>query len=304
MVHTALAALDTAVDQYVAHLRVERGLRPATINAYASDLARFVATWQHEGVALEAIDATRVRRELLKLASTGIKARSQARMVSSLRGFFRYALEEGLLARDPMELIDAPQTQAKLPGLLEFAEVERLLATPDVRKPGGLRDAAMLHTMYAAGLRVSELTHLSLGDVDLKAGHLVAFGKGAKRRMVPLGQPARDAIEAYLAQARAQWARPNEQALFVTAQGGPMTRQAFWKNVRRYARAAGIVRKVSPHTLRHSFATHLLNGGADLRVVQTLLGHADITTTQIYTHVSRDRLRDMHERCHPRGARS
>jgi integrase/recombinase XerD len=304
MVHTAVDALDTAVDQYIDHLRVERGLRPATITAYAADLARFVDAWQQADIALRDIDATCVRRELLALSSSGIKARSQARVVSSLRGFFRYLHEEGLVARDPMELIDSPQMQTKLPGLLELSEVERLLATPDVRKPAGLRDAAMLHTMYAAGLRVSELTGLSLGDVDLRAGHLTAFGKGAKRRMVPLGHPARDAITAYLERARASWAKPSEQALFVTARGGPMTRQGFWKNVRRYARAAGITRKVSPHTLRHSFATHLLNGGADLRAVQTLLGHADITTTQIYTHVSRDRLRDMHERCHPRGARS
>jgi integrase/recombinase XerD len=186
--------------------------------------------------------------------------------------------------------------------LLSADEVLRLLAAPPRDELRGLRDAAMLHTLYASGLRVSELVQLRRNDVDLRAGFLSAFGKGRKRRIVPLGELAQESVATYLQRVRPEWARPNEARLFVTARGSGMTRQAFWKNLRRYARAAGIRQRVTPHMLRHSFATHLLEGGADLRVVQALLGHSDISTTQVYTHVSAEHLRSMHRRYHPRGA--
>jgi integrase/recombinase XerD len=179
--------------------------------------------------------------------------------------------------------------------------VLRLLAAPDLATARGLRDAAMLHTLYAAGLRVSELVSLDMGDVDLRGSFLSAFGKGRKRRIVPIGELAHGSLLQYLASVRGEWARAGERRLFVTQRGGGMTRQAFWKILKRYSRGVGILKNVTPHMLRHSFATHLLDGGADLRVVQTLLGHSDISTTQIYTHISSDHLRQMHQRYHPRG---
>lgn len=295
--------LDAWIDRYLDHLRVERALRPATLSAYASDLARFAGMCESSSTTLHGIDEGTVSGALLALSRTGVSARSQARFVSTLRGFFRHVHREGGLARDPMELVQAPRLQQKLPGLLNAAEIERLLAAPTPDSPRGMRDGAMLQLMYAAGLRVSELVGLALGDLDVSGGYVAAFGKGAKRRLVPVGEVALEALRAYLGQIRPTWIRkPGQRALFVTSRGRPMTRQAFWKNVRRYARVAGIAKPMSPHTLRHSFATHLLEGGADLRVVQTLLGHSDIGTTQVYTHVSSDHLRRMHERYHPRGA--
>jgi len=295
--------LDGWIDRYLDHLRVERALRPATLSAYASDLARFAGMCEASSTRLSAIDEGTVSAALVELAREGVGARSQARFVSTLRGFFRHVTQEGGLKRDPMELVQAPRLQRKLPSLLNGPEIERLLGAPSADTLRGMRDVAMLQLMYAAGLRVSELVGLQLGDLDRANGFVAAFGKGAKRRLVPVGEVALEALGIYLKEARPVWLkRPNERALFLTARGRGMTRQAFWKIVRRYAAAAGIVKPMSPHTLRHSFATHLLEGGADLRVVQTLLGHADIGTTQIYTHVSRDHLRKMHERYHPRGA--
>jgi integrase/recombinase XerD len=294
--------LDTWIDRYLGHLRVERGLRPATLTAYASDLARFASAMEALGKRLDRIEAADVTRVIVDLSRGGMGARSQARFVSSLRGLFKHVHIEGGLRRDPMELVEAPRLQRKLPGLLTGAEVEALLAAPPGDEPRGIRDAAMLYTMYAAGLRVSELTGLALGDFDAAGGYVAAFGKGAKRRLVPIGDVACEKVRRYLTEVRDAWARPGERALFVTWNRDAMTRQGFWKIVRRYARGAGIRRRISPHTLRHSFATHLLQGGADLRAVQTMLGHADISTTQIYTHVTGDHLRSLHARYHPRGA--
>ena len=201
---------------------------------------------------------------------------------------------------DPTHLSDSPKLARRLPQVLSRDEVLRLLEAPTADTPRAIRDRAMLNTMYAAGLRVSELVNLQLKDVNLESGFVAAFGKGGKRRIVPLGEVARDAIVAWLA-VREAWARPGEGAVFLTPRKRPMTRQGFWKLIRAYARGAGIAKAISPHKLRHSFATHLLLGGADLRAVQTMLGHADIATTQIYTHVTGDHLRRMHEKFHPRG---
>ena len=297
-----MAARDDAlVDSYLDHLKVERGLSPRTLSAYAGDLRRLTGRLEEESVALPDVDAGFVSRLLLEVARGGASARSQARLLSSLRGLFRYLCAERVLSGNPLELIDSPRLQRKLPSLLTREEILRLLDAPGAETPKGIRDTAMVHAMYAAGLRVSELVGLELGDVDLGGGYLAAFGKGRKRRLVPLGRPACQAIGRYLAEVRGGWAASSEATLFVTSRGRGMTRQAFWKSLKVYGRVAGIAKPLTPHMLRHSFATHLLQGGADLRTVQTMLGHADISTTQIYTHVTGDHLRTMHSRYHPRG---
>ena len=225
----------------------------------------------------------------------------QERALSAIRGLFRFLVQDSRQARDPTELLEGPKLMRKLPDVLNRDEVSRLLSAPSGDKPNRVRDRAMLHTMYAAGLRVTELVELDIADVNLEEGFVSALGKGNKRRLVPLGEPARDAMVEYLREVRPRWAKPASRAFFVTARGVAMTRQGFWKVVKKYAKAAGIVKPISPHKLRHSFATHLLAGGADLRSVQSMLGHADVSTTQIYTHVAGDHLRKMHERYHPRG---
>ncbi len=293
--------MDLLLDAYLDHLKVERGLGVATVEAYARDLGRFAAFLEAEHTTLDEADTALVAGFLVSLSRRGLSARSQARYLRSLRGFFKYAVSERHLKRDPSELVDGPKLGRRLPSVLTFEEVRRLLDTPDGRTARGLRDRAMLHTMYAAGLRVSELVGLELGDVNLESGFLAAFGKGKKRRIVPIGRAARDLVERYVREVRPRWERPGARGLFLTHRRRPMSRQAFWKNVKRYAAAAGITKLVSPHKLRHSFATHLLEGGADLRAVQTMLGHADIATTQVYTHVSGKHLSAVHGRYHPRG---
>ncbi|MEM9190066.1 MAG: site-specific tyrosine recombinase XerD [Myxococcota bacterium] len=292
---------DLLVDAYLNHVKVEKGLSKATVEAYARDIQRLLTYLDGEGVALEDVVPGSVAGFLVSVSKAGISARSQARMLSSVRGFFKFLVFERHLNVDPTELLEGPKLLQRLPSVLSPEEVLGLLRAPNLSEARGLRDAAMLHTMYAAGLRVSELVHLGIGDVNLEAGFLAAFGKGQKRRLVPLGQVACTLIAQYRTEVRGHWVRPGEAALFVTNRGGPMTRQAFWKIVKRYAAVAGIVKPISPHKLRHSFATHLLMNGADLRAVQTMLGHADISTTQIYTHVARDRLKAAHRRYHPRG---
>lgn len=295
-----MAARDLLVDAYLTHLKVERGLGRLSVEAYAADLAGLVAFLEREGLELDEVDAPAVSAWLLDLSLRKLSARSQARHLSAARGLFKWLLGEREVRRDPTELVDGPRLLQKLPSVLTREEVARLLATPSAEDARGRRDTAMLYTMYAAGLRVSELVTLPLGDANLESGFLQVLGKGDKRRVVPLGAPARRRIEAWMPD-RVAWADPAERALFVTSRGGPMTRQAFWKIVKKHAAAAGILKPISPHKLRHSFATHLLLGGADLRAVQTMLGHADIETTQIYTHVTGDHLARVHERYHPRG---
>lgn len=294
-------AFDGALDAYVQHLRVERGLSRHTVDAYARDLAGFGTWLVDEGIALDEVEEAQIAGYLVTLSRHGLSARTQARALSAIRGLFRFLIQEGSLRHDPAELLEGPRLLRKLPGILSREEVLGLLDAPCGKKPNRIRDRAMLHTMYAAGLRVSELVELELGDINLEEGFVSAIGKGNKRRIVPIGAHARAAIAEYLAEVRPRWARPASRACFVTARGRAMSRQAFWGLVKKYARAAGITKSISPHKLRHSFATHLLTGGADLRSVQTMLGHADISTTQIYTHVTSDHLRRVHERYHPRG---
>jgi integrase/recombinase XerD len=295
---------DRWIDAYLDHLRVERGLARHTLEAYAADLSRYLGLLESLGspcADVQSVGPEELSAVLAALRAAGLSTRSQARFLSSLRGLYKHLVREELIAKNPLELLDSPKVTRKLPSLLSGPEVLRLLAAPDPTDPRGMRDAAMLRTLYAAGLRVSELVQLRMRDVDLRAGVLSAFGKGSKRRLVPIGALAIDSVERYLGSVRGQWAKPRESCLFVTRRGTGMTRQAFWKNLKRYSVIAGITRRVSPHMLRHSFATHLLEGGADLRVVQTLLGHTDISTTQVYTHVGVEHLRQLHQRFHPRG---
>jgi integrase/recombinase XerD len=298
--------LDSLVDAYLYHLRVERALSPHTLAAYGRDLAKLVRHAETAGIARGSeLDLGVVTGWLSRLAREGLGARSAARHLSSLRGFARFLVREGALHQDPTSLAARPRFGRKLPRPLDESELIALLEKPDLSTLRGKRDRAMLSVMYAAGLRVSELVRLRLGDVDLERGVVSALGKGEKRRLVPLGEVAlgdlSDYLEARKAAPEKKPARKRDAGiLFCSPRGGPLTRQGFWKIVGRYARAAGIRGGAHPHQLRHSFATHLLSGGADLRSVQTMLGHANVATTEIYTHVTRDHVRAAHRRSHPR----
>jgi len=288
------------VESFVDAMWMERGLAANTLSAYRSDLLQFAAWLAERGRALP---STRREDVLGYLASLALASpRTTARRLASLRRFFRHRLREGLIDEDPCARVEAPRLGRPLPATLTEAEVERLLAAPDADKAEGLRDRAMLEMLYATGLRVSELVNLGADQVNLRQGVVRVTGKGSKERLVPLGDEAVRWLERFLAEARpALAAGAASDALFPTRRGGPMTRQAFWYGIKRHARHAGVRKPLSPHTVRHAFATHLLNHGADLRVVQLLLGHRNISTTQIYTHVARQRLKALHAQHHPRG---
>ncbi len=294
--------LDRAIDLFIDHIKIEKGLAAHTVTAYATDLAKFRAFCGRRGLGdTDAVTQADILGFLVELAGARLSVRSQARNLVTLRQLFKHLAAERLLARDPTQEIELPRLTRRLPDVLPFAEVERLLAQPGDATALALRDAAMLELLYATGLRVSELTQLRRRDVNLEAGFLMTFGKGGKQRVVPLGDAARDRVQRYLDEARPGLdAGRGADALFLTARAAAMTRQAFWKLIKRYAYQAGITRPISPHKLRHSFATHLLENGADLRAVQAMLGHADIGTTQIYTHVTRARLAEIHRKHHPR----
>ena len=276
------------LDAFCDALWLEDGLAKNTISSYRSDLEQLAA----RKALLEVQEA-----DLFGfLASRKGRASSAARLVSSLKRFYQYCLRERRIAADPTLKLDPPKRVPRFPKTLSESDVEALLDAPDVAKPLGLRDRAMLETLYATGLRVSELVALKIFEVNLDAGVLRVMGKGSKERLVPLGEEAVDWISRYLARRKG-----TADALFLTARGAGMTRQAFWHLIRRYGARSIPGKKLSPHVLRHAFATHLINHGADLRVVQMLLGHADISTTQIYTHVARERLKALHAKHHPRG---
>ena len=287
------------IDAYLDHLRVERALSGNTLEAYARDLQR-LATHVGDAADPTTITSGHINELLVENVRTGFGARSSARQLSALRGFFRFLVRERVIKSAPTELVERPRLGRRLPKVLSFEEVERLLSTPDRRTDRGARDAAMIHLMYASGLRVSELCSLKTADIDTKTGVVAALGKGGKRRLVPVGEVALEHVTTYLRDIRPRRARPTDTALFVSPRGGPLTRQGFWKLLKRYAAGAGILTPLSPHKLRHSFATHLLRGGADLRAVQAMLGHADLGTTEIYTHVAQDHVRAAHARAHPR----
>ena len=282
-----------ALDRYLAHLKVERGLSGNTLESYARDLQEYVAWLAAHGASRPSqVTEPLVLQHLAALQQRGLSRSSQARHLAAVRGLHKFAAAEGIAPADPTETIGATRGSRPLPEFLNLDEVDRLLAAPDGRTPAGARDKAMLEVLYASGLRVSELVALSAAAIDAQTGVLRVRGKGGKERIVPVGERAREAVAAYLGGPRQELLKTRRSNdLFVTPRGARMTRQGFWKLIGRYARAAGIDRRVYPHSLRHSFATHLLERGADLRAVQAMLGHADIETTQIYTHVDRERLK-------------
>ncbi len=281
---------------------MERGLSENTLAAYRYDLGGLAAWLQSRDRNLTAAR----REDLLDYLSTrvvdGAKPRTTARLLSSMRRYYRHQVREGRLQDDPSARIDTPRIGRPLPDSLSEAEVELLLSAPDVKDVLGLRDRAMLELLYACGLRVTELVTVTTEQVNLVQGVVRLMGKGNKERLVPLGEEAVDWLQRYISECRPELAgQASARQLFITRRGSGMTRQAFWHRLRHYAVKSGINKPLSPHTLRHAFATHLLNNGADLRVVQMLLGHSDLSTTQIYTHVARERLKDLHARHHPRG---
>jgi integrase/recombinase XerD len=295
--------LDEAIDRFLDHLKVERNLSPHTLESYARDLRQLAEHLGKAGVG-EVDGVTPAHLGAFQLArSKSVASRSRARALSAFRGFFRFLRGERLLELDPTAALDGPRLERRLPRVFSVEEIDRLLAAPDRKTPRGLRDAAMIETLYATGLRVSELCRLDLAGLDLQHGFLRAMGKGRKERLVPLGQAAVELLGEWLERGRGAFVRARgraSDAVFLSRLGRAMTRQAFWQILGRYAREAGIKGPLSPHKLRHSFATHLLERGADLRAVQAMLGHADISTTQVYTQVSRARLLDLYKKFHPR----
>lgn len=290
------------IDRFLDSLWLEKGLADNTRASYRSDLALFNGWLEGRGIELRNAGREAILDHLAWRLENGYQARSTARLLSGLRGFYRYLLREGDIAVDPTLRVELPLVGRPLPKAISEADVEALLAAPDIDDPLGLRDRAMLEVLYACGVRVSELVGLTLEQVSLRQGILRAFGKGRKERLVPLGEEALAWLERYLREARGTLlaGRPCD-ALFPSQRGEQMTRQTFWHRIKLHARTAGISTSISPHTLRHAFATHLLNHGADLRTVQMLLGHSDLSTTQIYTHIARARLQALHAMHHPRG---
>jgi integrase/recombinase XerD len=289
------------VELWLEALAVERGLSPRTLEAYRGDLTRTGEWLEREQLsALHEARSAELAAYLRDLHKQGRNPRSIARALSALRSFFAFRSGEGERQDDPTVHLETPKRLRRLPKVLDEEEVRRLLAAPDTATPEGFRDRTMLELLYATGLRVSELVGLRLAQLRLDGGFLIAFGKGSKERVVPVGETAEQWLRRYLAEMRPRQARGRHDAVFVTRRGGAMTRQGFWKRLKALGRAAGIERPLSPHVLRHSFATHLLEHGADLRSVQAMLGHADISTTEIYTHVHRERLRRVYDRFHPR----
>ncbi len=298
-----LAQDEQLIEQFLDALWTEQGLSQNTLNAYQTDL-KGLAKWSASGHAkqLDNLDKINLQSYLAHRLEKGIKARSTARMLSTLRRFYQYLIRENRISIDPSALLESPKLGRPLPKTMSEREVEALLEAPDTDDPLGLRDRAMLELIYATGLRVSELVGLDIFGANLQQGVVRVTGKGNKERLVPMGEEALSWIITYIKNSRADLlGTAVSNKLFVTRRGGGMTRQTFWYMVKRYARLAGIPSTLSPHVLRHAFATHLLNHGADLRVVQMLLGHSDLSTTQIYTHVAKERLKDLHALHHPRG---
>jgi integrase/recombinase XerD len=293
---------DAAIDTYVTYLRDVRRLSPNTVESYARDLAALAGFAEKRGRSVEALERRELESFVRGLMSGGLSPRSVARAVATMRGFYRFLALEKKLERSPADDVQPPKAWPALPKYLDLDEVDRLLAQPDTGTPLGLRDKALIEVLYATGLRVTELVALNASDLNLDEGYLTCTGKGDKQRVVPMGHEAVEWVRRYIQEARPQLARRRGSSarLFVNARGGPLSRVGLWKVLAAYGRKAGISRAISPHVLRHSFATHLLDRGADLRMIQVMLGHADLSTTQIYTHVLEARLRAVYDRFHPR----
>jgi len=291
---------EDALRLFLEYLAVEKGLARNTILSYSRDIRKFLNFVRAGKLVWNRVSEEVLVRFIHRESQSGLGARSLARLISALRSFFRFLVLSGFLKKDPSSQLTTPSTWLSLPKFLTVKEVEELLKTPDEKKPQGVRDRAILEVLYGSGLRVSELASLKLAEVNLEDGFLVCRGKGGKERIVPLGRSACGAVARYLAEVRPLVVSGEREELFLSRRGTAFTRQGLWKLLRQHARAAGLSAKISPHTLRHSFATHLLERGADLRSVQLMLGHSQITTTQIYTHVSRERIRRVYDQFHPR----
>jgi len=295
--------MDQMLDQFLHFLIVEKGLAKNTIEAYGRDVNRFLNHLKTKGIQdILSVDKFDVRAFLLVLKKRGRSTKTILRNLVAIRTFFRFLIQEGILKINPVEELVSPKIAKTLPEILTLNEVEELLGQPDTQTSLGMRDRAMLEMLYATGMRVSELTRLPMNQVNLEGGYVVLYGKGSKERVVPLGGEAIKWVTLYLKTARGRLTKAKESNfLFVNRSGKGMSRQRFWRGLKEYGRRAGIRKRITPHLLRHSFASHLLERGADLRSVQIMLGHVDISTTQIYTHVTGERLKKIHQRYHPRG---
>lgn len=294
--------LNAIVSQFLNYITIEKGLSPNTVESYRGDITKYVSFLEQRGIDnVEGITINLLREYLADLLRSHISVSSVKRYGASIRHFHKFMMSEGLSNSNPTIYLETPRGWHRLPKVLSLTEVDALLKQPDEGSPNGLRDSAMIELLYATGLRVSELVSLKHGNINLEVGFITTVGKGGKERIVPMGEYALEKVKRYIEVTRHVLLKGRQSpSLFVTALGRGMTRQGFWKIIKKYARSAGIQHDVSPHTLRHSFATHLLEGGADLRSVQMMLGHSDISTTQIYTHINRERLKRIHSECHPR----
>lgn len=294
--------MEGLLDSFLSYLAVEKGLSENTLESYGRDVRKFLSFIEKDGISSpEKIKYNHILDFLTHFKEQGFTATTIVRSVVSVKQFFKYLLLEKILEEDPTAHIRTPKMKKAIPGVITLDEVERILSAPDESTPEGLRDAAMLEVLYATGIRVSELIGLKLNDVNFEHGFVIVYGKGSKERIVPMGDKAKNKLLDYLRDSRPTLLKSREaKTLFVTRRGKGMTRQGFWKIIKNYALKGGVNKKISPHTLRHSFATHLLERGADLRTIQVMLGHSDISTTQIYTHVESERLKEIHKKYHPR----
>ncbi|MBI5190752.1 MAG: site-specific tyrosine recombinase XerD [Nitrospirae bacterium] len=295
--------MEKSVVRYLDYLVVEKGLSKNTLESYGRDLGRYATFLDKRGIhAPGGAGLTDVRDFLRSLRDGGMSVTSTNRIISTIRGFYKFLLGDKLVDKDPTETLETPKKPLRMPEVLSMAEVDALLAAPSGDTPEAVRDKAMFELLYATGLRVSELVGVKAGNIEFEVGYIRVFGKGAKERVVPLGESSIDAVQKYIDSARPLLLKGRQsQELFVTRLGSGMTRQSFWKIIKKYAAKAGIKKELTPHMMRHSFATHMLDHGAELRIVQAMLGHADISTTQIYTHVETERLKKLHKQFHPRG---
>ncbi|MFZ5817422.1 MAG: site-specific tyrosine recombinase XerD [Bacillota bacterium] len=293
--------MNNLIHEFINYLSVERGLAMNTLESYGRDLRQYSQFLEEDDSHLDAVSRTTILNYLMFLQQQGKATATIARRLAALKAFYQFLVREKRIKSDPTANLESPKLEKRLPRVLTVGEVERLLAQPDGMQPAGMRDRAMLELLYATGIRVSELVSLNVGDVNLEAGYIRCAGRGSKERIVPLGSLAIQSVREYLESGRSRLVKDrDEQALFVNHHGNRLTRQGFWKIVKKYADDARIENEITPHTLRHSFATHLLENGADLRSVQEMLGHADISTTQIYTHVTKGRIKEVYARTHPR----
>lgn len=294
--------METIIEEYLKFIQIEKGLSENTIGAYRRDLKKYQIYMQENKIAhIDFIDRQTIQECLGHLIDQGASAKSIARFISTIRSFHQFALREKYAAKDPTVLIETPKYEKKLPDVLDVEEVIQLLETPDLNKNNGYRDRTILELLYATGMRVTELIQIEIDDVNLIMGFVKVFGKGNKERIIPLGDTVIEYLDTYINSVRPQLLKKNvTNVLFLNMHGRPLTRQGIWKLIKQYGLKANINKTLTPHTLRHSFATHLLENGADLRAVQEMLGHSDISTTQLYTHVSKTQIRQMYNQFHPR----